>query len=251
MEKTKKVHAFLSVFFLVGFTLISCATNGSFMPSASADTVIGTVQISFVSYAKKSTRNNINIQTYIKLMEKAQEKFTGAFDVRDIIWTSGRIVDRKNKEISATGKVIKAEKYSDVGGQYHKISFYAYPPRTLIDGKKSLAGHVSLSIDRSGVWGFYPTTQGKLITKKGVVKYFAEYPLNQDYADFFVDEKTKNKLVEFIDKWKNDPPPFIIPLNDCVNFVRRACDIIGVKHSRALMPMKAVRDIRDRNVSFN
>jgi hypothetical protein len=131
---------------------------------------------------------------------------------------------------------------------YYKITFLAYGTGTLVDGKKSKAGHASISIERNGVWGFYPGTPGKLITRKGKLLYKTEYPRTQEYADFFVDEQIMHNIWALIHQWEDDPPYFAIPANDCVSFVYRICDIIGLRYNPfALFPVSAIRDIRDFN----
>jgi hypothetical protein len=98
----------LIIFFAALIGLMgSCASIGQFMPSLATDAVIGNIQATFVARDSWFTRNAINTQAYIKLLEEAGKKFSGNIDIRDIIWTTGRVVDWHNKEISATGKVIQ------------------------------------------------------------------------------------------------------------------------------------------------
>jgi hypothetical protein len=131
---------------------------------------------------------------------------------------------------------------------YSKITFLAYGAGTLVDGKKSKAGHASVSIERSGVWGFYPSTPGRFITMKGKLSYKTEYPRTQEYADFFVDEQIIHNIWTLIHQWEDDPPYFAVPANDCVSFVYRVCDIIGLRYNPfALFPTRAIRDIRNFN----
>ncbi|GHV62960.1 hypothetical protein AGMMS49587_11410 [Spirochaetia bacterium] len=94
-------------FVMVIGLMVSCASIGQFMPSLATDAVIGNVQVVFVTRDSWFTRNAINTQAYIKLLEEAGKKFPGNIDIRDIIWTTGRVVDWRNKEIAATGKVIQ------------------------------------------------------------------------------------------------------------------------------------------------
>lgn len=147
---------------------------------------------------------------------------------------------------AATAPVLRTP---DVSEGYHQISFMAYTGGTeLGNGKKSIAGHASISIDRSGVWGFYPSIEGRPITKKGILKYSSEYPRAQEYADFFVDTHIMRKIQEVITDWKTNPPSFVIPINDCNSFLYQICDIIGLRYNRlALLPVWTVRDIRSRN----
>jgi hypothetical protein len=137
----------------------------------------------------------------------------------------------------------------DSSGQYYKISFFAYNRGTVVDkGKKSIAGHASISIDRMGTWGFHPAKDGRPITKNGILKYSEEYPRTQEYADFLVDENVMHKIKDLITEWKTNPPPYIIPLNDCVSFIYRICDVIRIRYNHlALLPIRAVREIRGMN----
>lgn len=131
---------------------------------------------------------------------------------------------------------------------YYKITFLAYRPGTLIDGKKSLGGHASVSIERSGVFGFYPSKPGKFATKRGILKFSIDYPATQDYTDFLVDKNTKDKILELIAEWENNPPRFTLLSNDCVSFIYRVCDIVGLKyHPFRFLPTNAVRDIGKLN----
>ncbi|MDR0409126.1 MAG: hypothetical protein LBH18_01825 [Spirochaetaceae bacterium] len=132
--------------------------------------------------------------------------------------------------------------------RYYKITFLAYGSGTLVEGKKSIAGHASVSIERNGIWGFYPSTPGKLITKKGRLSYETEYPRTQEYVDFFVDEQTMNNIWLLIHQWENNPPYFAIPVNDCVGFIYRVCNTMGLRYNPfALLPTSAIRDIRNLN----
>lgn len=149
---------------------------------------------------------------------------------------------------TATPQLFQNDIYLRSSEKYYKITLLAYGPGTLIEGKKSKAGHASLSIERSGVWGFYPSTPGKLMTTHGVLKYSTEYPRTQEYADFFIDEGIMNKIFELIAEWENNPPTFIIPFNDCVSFIYRICDIIGLRYNNLKMfPASAICEIRNLN----
>ncbi|MDR1894118.1 MAG: hypothetical protein LBQ61_05410, partial [Spirochaetales bacterium] len=150
---------------------------------------------------------------------------------------------------SACTSSLPAFKTPDVPEQYYRISFFAYAPGTLIEhGKTSIAGHASFSIDRAGVWGFYPDKEGKLITKNGELKYSEDYPKTQEYADFFVDENIMREIMELIEEWERNPPVFIIAVNDCVSFIYRICDIIRLQYNHfTLIPITAIREIRSRN----
>jgi hypothetical protein len=101
-------------FFLIGMTslmlafgMAGCASTGRFMPLAQTETVIGTVQISFVTQKVSAfSRDAVNTQCYIKLLEAAGKKHPGNIDIRDIVWTTGQNVGTDNSEVTATGKVI-------------------------------------------------------------------------------------------------------------------------------------------------
>jgi hypothetical protein len=95
--------------------LASCATTGNFMPLAQGETVIGTVQATFVARNTLNGRDALNTQAYIKLLEAAQQQYSRndqggvPVDIRDIVWVSGRDVDNMNKEYAVTGKVIQVD----------------------------------------------------------------------------------------------------------------------------------------------
>jgi hypothetical protein len=95
--------------------LASCASTGNFMPLASNETVIGTVQATFVARNTLNGRDALNTQAYIKLLEVAQQRYTRndqggvPVDIRDIVWVSGKEVDSMNKEYAVTGKVIRVD----------------------------------------------------------------------------------------------------------------------------------------------
>jgi len=89
----------------------SCASTGQYMPLTKGETVIGTVQTSFVVHSSffslKSVKDTVNTQAYIHLMEEAGKKYSGGFDIRDIVWVTGKSVDHENTEVSTTGKVVQ------------------------------------------------------------------------------------------------------------------------------------------------
>ena len=97
------------------FTILplSCASMGNFMPLASGEKVIGTVQASFTVYnSLHANKDIINTQAYIKLLEAAQQNYGGdvIIDIRDIIWVSSKdVVTLVDTEYSATGKVIQVQ----------------------------------------------------------------------------------------------------------------------------------------------
>jgi hypothetical protein len=228
---------------LAAFGVASCASMGQYMPLAKDEIPMGNVQATFVANDTWFNHAAINTLAYIKLLEAAQSKYQGNIEIRDIQWVSGREVDRLYKEISATGKVV-------IQNERHTITFLAYTGGTLVDdkGTKSIAGHASISINRMGVWGFYPDIPGKLATKRGLLKYSDEYPRTQEYADFMIDALTMNNISELLLRWENDTPHFAIPFNDCVSFIFRVCDVIGLKYNPlVLLPVDAIRSIRQYN----
>ena len=90
---------------------VSCASVGHYSPIAANEKTIGTVQISFAARDLWFQKNEIiNMQAYIKLLEAAAQKYSGAIDVRDIVWVTGRTLGNNNVEVSATGKVIRIGK---------------------------------------------------------------------------------------------------------------------------------------------
>jgi hypothetical protein len=108
LRKTPLILAAVAIGFLA-----SCASTGNFMPLAQGETVIGTVQATFVARNTLNGRDALNTQAYIKLLEAAQQQYARndqggiPVDIRDIVWVSGREVDSMNKEYAVTGKVIQ------------------------------------------------------------------------------------------------------------------------------------------------
>jgi hypothetical protein len=92
---------------------LSCASTGNFMPLASGEKVVGTVQASFTVYnSLNANRDIINTQAYIRLLGAAQEKYgeDSLIDVRDIVWVSVKdMVTLVDTEYSATGKVVRVQ----------------------------------------------------------------------------------------------------------------------------------------------
>jgi hypothetical protein len=89
----------------------SCATVGQYMPVSPGETIIGTIQTSFVARDSWFSKNEtINMQAYIKLLEAAVKKYPGNIDVRDIVWVTGRTIDNINVEVAATGMVISLDR---------------------------------------------------------------------------------------------------------------------------------------------
>ena len=109
MRIGKKLALVLMVSLVLGLAA-SCASTGDFMPLSREETVLGTVQTTFVVrssfFSMKSARDAVNTQAYIKLMEAAGQKYSGSYDIRDIVWVTGRSVYLDNTEIAATGKVV-------------------------------------------------------------------------------------------------------------------------------------------------
>ena len=133
---------------------------------------------------------------------------------------------------------------------YHTLVFLAYYSGTPIDekGSKSFTGHASISINRTGVWGFYPNPKGKLASKRGQLVYSAVYPREQEYAEFTVDAGVLADVEALIAEWEAAPPFFAIPFNDCVSFVHRVCERAGLRYNPfALLPVSAIQSIRDSN----
>jgi hypothetical protein len=110
MKNGKKLSLVLMAFLIVGLAA-SCASTGEYMPLTKGETVIGTIQSTFVVHSSffslKSVKDSVNTQAYIHLMEEAGKKYSGNFDIRDIVWVTGKTVDHENTEISATGKVVQ------------------------------------------------------------------------------------------------------------------------------------------------
>ena len=110
MKTRKKLAVVLFALLIIGLSA-SCASTGQYMPLSSGETVMGTAQATFVVRStvliSKSGKDSVNTQSYIHLLEAAGKQFSGAIDIRDIVWVSGRSVDNENTEISATGKVVQ------------------------------------------------------------------------------------------------------------------------------------------------
>ena len=112
MKTVKRLITVLAVLLLVAFA-VSCASTGQYMSVSKDETVLGTVQSTFVVRSSlfflKSARDAVNTQAYIHLMKSAGEKYSGGIDIRDIVWVTGRSVDNESTEVSATGKVVKID----------------------------------------------------------------------------------------------------------------------------------------------
>lgn len=117
MKNERKLPFNLAVVIVTGLLFailpVSCASTGNFMPLASGEKVIGTVQASFTVYnSLNANRDIINTHAYIKLLEAAQEKYGGdtIIDIRDIVWVSVKdVVTLVDTEYSATGKVVQVQ----------------------------------------------------------------------------------------------------------------------------------------------
>jgi hypothetical protein len=82
------------------------------------------------------------------------------------------------------------------------------------------------------------------------MKKNSEHPEIHEYVDFTIDDILMDEIRALIRKWELDPPPFAIPVQDCVGFIYRICDIIGLRYNPlALIPTRAVRSIRKLNDS--
>jgi hypothetical protein len=112
MKIGKKLALVLVAFLIVGLA-VSCTSTGQYMPLSSGETVIGTVQSTFsvhsTFFSMKSAKDMVNMEAYIHLLEIANQRYTGNFDIRDIVWVTGRSLDNVNTEISATGKVVRTD----------------------------------------------------------------------------------------------------------------------------------------------
>jgi lysyl-tRNA synthetase class II len=113
MKAVKKIVYILAALLIFIFT-VSCASTGEYMPLKSDETVIGTVQTTFLVQSSfffmKSVKNTINKQAYVRLMETAGQKYSGSIDLGDIIWVTGNSSsDKTQTEIFATGKVVRID----------------------------------------------------------------------------------------------------------------------------------------------
>jgi len=112
MKTIKKAVYILTVLILTVFA-ISCASTGEYMPITEGETVIGTVQTTFLVqssfFSVKKVKDTVNKQAYVGLMEAAGQKYTGSIDLRDIVWVTGSTVNNIKTEIFATAKVILIE----------------------------------------------------------------------------------------------------------------------------------------------
>ncbi|MDR1231663.1 MAG: hypothetical protein LBK61_09710 [Spirochaetaceae bacterium] len=114
--KAKRKRAFifvgmLAVLSVLSVSIVSCATVGQYMPASPGETVIGTVQTSFVARDSWFSKNEaINMHAYIKLLEAAVKQYPGTIDVRNIVWVTGRTIDNINVEVAATGMVISLDR---------------------------------------------------------------------------------------------------------------------------------------------
>ena len=110
MKIEKKLIWVFMVSLIVGLAA-SCASTGQYMALSRDETVIGSVQSTFVVRASlfflQSAKDAVNTQAYIHLMEEAGRRYPGNIDIRDIVWVTGQSVDNQNTEVSATGKVVQ------------------------------------------------------------------------------------------------------------------------------------------------
>jgi hypothetical protein len=114
MKTVKKTMTVLAAL-LIASLAISCATSGRYMPLSSSETVTGTVWATFMVrntlFSTKIANDAVNTQAYIKLMEVAEQKYSGSIDLRDIEWvkTGHRSPDNHYAEITATSKVVQVK----------------------------------------------------------------------------------------------------------------------------------------------
>jgi hypothetical protein len=113
MKTFKKTVCILAVLLLTTLAA-SCTSTGNYMPLKEGETIIGTVQTTFVvqstSVVSKSGKDALNRQAYAKLLETAERKYPNSnIDIRDIEWVTGNTVENTKTEIFATAKVIRVE----------------------------------------------------------------------------------------------------------------------------------------------
>jgi hypothetical protein len=111
-KKTMGFWTMVAAVVLLGNLLVSCISTGRSMPLSPGETVIGTVQVSFLGddVVTARGRDSISVLAYIKLLETARGRYeeSVSIDIRDIIWGKGREYD-SNVEYTATGKVIQVK----------------------------------------------------------------------------------------------------------------------------------------------
>ena len=112
MKTTKKKAGILALLLLIAIA-VSCASTGDYMPIAEGETVIGTVQTTFLVqsslFSIKKVRDTMNKQAYVGLMEVAGQKYSGSIDLRDIVWVTGNTINNTKTEIFATAKVVRID----------------------------------------------------------------------------------------------------------------------------------------------
>ena len=112
MKTVKGTAYILTILTIIGLA-VSCASTGEYMPIAEGETVIGTVQTTFLVpstfFSVKKVKDTLNKQAYVALMETAGNKYPGSIDLRDIVWVTGNTVNNTKTEIFATAKVVKIE----------------------------------------------------------------------------------------------------------------------------------------------
>jgi len=112
MKTTKKIKLVLAAVLLI-ILAASCSTTGGYMPLSDGEVVIGTVQetlaVKSAFFSIKKVKDAINTEAYIKLLEAAGRKYSGNIDIRDIVWVTGRPVDKDPTltEVFVAGKVIR------------------------------------------------------------------------------------------------------------------------------------------------
>jgi hypothetical protein len=101
--------------------------------------VIGTAQTSFVAggWTVAFNKDAIAIQAYNRLLDIARQKYPETIDVRDIVWAKGKKVGTQNREITATGKIVRLPAEEAANGVVH-TSFVARSWDSLFN-KKNIA----------------------------------------------------------------------------------------------------------------
>jgi len=108
MKCRNKLSIFTAVIIVMLF--VSCSSIGQHLPILSGETVIGTIQTTFVARDTWiSSNESISAQVYVKLLEAAVQKYPGNIDIRDIVWGTGRKINPRDTEVSATAKVIRID----------------------------------------------------------------------------------------------------------------------------------------------
>ncbi|MFP3041747.1 hypothetical protein LQZ19_07980 [Treponema primitia] len=103
--KSKLNGLLILVLITIGL-LVSCMSTGEYKSLSQDAKVIGTVQATFISTPGFS-KEPVNIQAYVRLLEEAHKRYEGNIDVGDILWTTSRRIDNSaDYEFVASGKVV-------------------------------------------------------------------------------------------------------------------------------------------------